>query len=194
MCLYQKEITSIPNAVSYWNNTFTNLIWKNIWSLPCKYFITIKTKEVSPKLIHRICPSNLFMQRYKKDISEFCSFCKQAPEDLHHLFWSCPHLQIFWKNVTTFIRQHIDKNFVLDYQNVLFGFFLVPSPQVDQYYIINLILFLAKAHIHNRKFTNQIPCTYRLEKEIKQYINTNTQSENKKAIKTLELFSLFPCF
>ena len=192
--LFQKEIISIPNAVSYWNNTFTNLVWKNIWSLPRKFFITNKTKEVSLKIIHRVYPTNLFMQRYKKDISELCSFCKQAPEDLHHLFWSCPHLQIFWRNVTTLIHQHIEKNCVLDYQNVLFGFPLTPLPQADQYYIINLILFLAKTHIHNRKFNNQIPCIYRLEGEIRQYINTISQSVNKKALRTQQVFCLFPCF
>lgn len=129
--LYQKEITSTLNAVSYWNNTFTNLIWENIRSLPYKYFIRNKTKEVSLKLIYRIYPSNCFMQKNKKDINKLCSCCKQAPEDLHHLFWSCPHLQIFWTNVITFIRQHIDKNFVLDYQNVMFGFLSVPPLQID---------------------------------------------------------------
>ena len=133
------------------------------------------------------------MKRYKKDINESCSFCKQAPEDIYHLFWSCPHLQLFWNNLTTFIRQHISSNFTLSYQDVLFGFFSVPSPQTDQYYIINLILFLAKAHIHNRKFTNQIPSSCRLKKEIKQYIYTVTYSQNKKAIKTIQLFSMFPC-
>lgn len=192
--LFQKENISTPNAVSYWNNLFPNLIWRNIWSLPYKYFITNKTKEVSLKLIHRTYPSNLFMQRYKKDINGLCSFCEQAPEDSQHLFWSCPHLKSFWKSITSFIRQHFDKNFVLDYQNVLFGFFSVAASKFNQYYIINLILFLAKTHIHNRKFTNQKPCSVRLMNEIKQYINLISQSENKKAIKTITLFSLFPCF
>ena len=189
--LLLKEKVSTPNAVSYWNNLFTNLIWKNIWSLPYKYYITNKIKEVSLKLIHRIYPSNLFMQRYKKDINERCSFCKQAPEDLQHLFWSCPHLQSFWKNVSTFIRLHVDKNFVLDYQNVLFGFFSVTASQLRQYFIINL-LFLAKSHIHNHKFTNEKPCIHRFRNKIKQYINLISQSGNKKAIKTIEVFSLFP--
>ena len=99
------------------------------------------------------------MQRYKKDINELCSFCKEAPEDLQHLFWSCPHLQSFWKNVSTFIRLHVDKNFVLDDQNVLFGFFSVMASQLRQYFIINL-LFLAKSHIHNRKFTKEKPCIH----------------------------------
>lgn len=192
--LFQKENVSTPNAVSHWNHLFPNLIWKNIWSLPYKYFITNKAKEVSLKLIHRIYPSNLFMQRYKKDINQLCSFCKQAPEDSQHLFWSCPHLQSFWKNVTLFIRQHLDRNFVLEYQNVLFGFFSVTASKLNQYYIINLILFLAKAHIHSRKFTNQILCIDRFKNEIKQYINLISHSENKKAIKAITLFSIFPCF
>ena len=61
----------------------------------------------------RICSASFVVHPpwYTKDINELCSFFKQA----------------FWKNVSTFIRLHVDKNFVLDYQNVLFGFFSVPN-------------------------------------------------------------------
>lgn len=40
----------IVNAILYWNNTFTNRIYKKIWSLPNKYTITNKVKQVSLKL------------------------------------------------------------------------------------------------------------------------------------------------
>lgn len=50
-CLFQKDMVSVPNVVSYWNNSFPNLNWKKIWCLLSKFLIINKVKDVSLKLI-----------------------------------------------------------------------------------------------------------------------------------------------
>lgn len=52
--LCQTQKVSIPSAVSHWSKTFTNLIWKKIWSLSYKYFII--NKSCIPKLIQESIP------------------------------------------------------------------------------------------------------------------------------------------
>ncbi len=52
----------------------------------------------------------------------------------------------------------------------LFDFFSVPPSKSNQYYITNLIPFLAKDQIHKCKFSKQKPCFLHFEDDFKQYI------------------------
>lgn len=142
-------------------------------------------------MIHRFYPCKLFLRRYKKDIDVDCSFCKQCEEDLYHLFWSCPFSSAFWQDICTFISQNILSGVSLTYVNVLFGFHSYPANNKDHYYIINLLVLLAKYHIHKSKFANHNPLFLIFEKELKQYLTTIQYSSNKKAIKTTELCILY---
>lgn len=62
LALYQKEIISTNNDVSYWNNIFKNLNWKNIRSLPCKYF----KSQIKSSSTESIPPSYLYKDIKKK--------------------------------------------------------------------------------------------------------------------------------
>ncbi len=93
--LFQKEHVSVPHVLSYWNNTYSNLVWEKIWHLPSKYFLTNKIKEISFKIIHCIYPCKTFLRKFKKDSDTSCSFCDQVPEDIQHLFWDCPYSSLF---------------------------------------------------------------------------------------------------
>uniref|UniRef100_A0A3B5R4M7 Reverse transcriptase domain-containing protein n=1 Tax=Xiphophorus maculatus TaxID=8083 RepID=A0A3B5R4M7_XIPMA len=192
--LFQKDIVSVPNVISYWNNFAPNLNWKKIWCLPSKYLIINKIKEVSFKIIHRFYPCKFFLQRYKKDIDTNCSFCQLYVEDLCHLFWSCYFSCIFWQDICTFISQRILDNFSLTYINMLFGFFSYPTNKTKHFYIINLILLVAKYHIHKSKFSNQKPRFSAFKVEFKQYITSLQYSRNRKAIKTVDMCSRFNIF
>ena len=55
-----------------------------------------------------------------------------------------------------------------------------------EYYIINLLVLLAKYHKHKSKFSNHKPSFFIFKKELKQYITTILHSINRKAIKTTE--------
>ena len=142
------------------------------------------------QIIHRFYPCKLFLQRYKKDIDVSCSFCNNSLENLHHLFCSCHLSCAFWQKLCTSFPQKIDFNFTLSYEDVLFGSFTYNPAKSDQYYIINLIVLLAKYHIHKCKFSSQKPLFLVFVKELKQYL-TIQRSQNKKAVKTTDLCLLF---
>nr|XP_054593054.1 uncharacterized protein LOC129159926 [Nothobranchius furzeri] len=65
-----KDKTHTPDAIVNWNNLFYDLDWEKIWTLPSKFLLTNKVKEVSFKIIHRFYPTKSFLKRYKKDIDE----------------------------------------------------------------------------------------------------------------------------
>ena len=57
--LFQKDITTVPAAVHYWEGFFPDLQWCKVWSLPYKYLLTNKVREVTFKLIQRYYPAKL---------------------------------------------------------------------------------------------------------------------------------------
>ena len=63
-----------------------------------------------------------------------------------------------------------------------------------EYYMINLLVLLAKYHIHKSKCSNHKPFFLIFEKELKQYITTILHSINRKAIKTTKLCTLYNIF
>ena len=192
--LFQNNIISIPSAVSYWSRFVDGLNWKVIWNLPYKYLLTNKVREVSFKLIHRYYPTSHYLLRFKKDICTDCSVCEAHPETVLHLFWNCDHADTFWKDMTRFIIDNIDPDFCLHWQNVLFGFQNNSSKKRNEDFIINLLIILAKFHIHKSKFSHSKPSFLSFEIDAKQYILTICDSKNKKAVKTMQLCTLFNIF
>lgn len=111
--LFQKDITSIPTAVSFWNSRLGNLRWRSIWGLFNKFLLRNKIIEISFKIIHRYYPTNVYLTRFNSDIETNCSFCGLYPEDLFHLFWDCEyvHVQTFWVDVCQFMDQYINVDY-----------------------------------------------------------------------------------
>lgn len=93
--LFQEDFVTVPYVMSYWNGFVNDISWKKVWTLPHKFFITNKIREVTFKLIHRCYPDKCNLKRLKNDINTNCSFCLVNPETSVHLFWTCPHSMSF---------------------------------------------------------------------------------------------------
>uniref|UniRef100_A0A669DIK2 Reverse transcriptase domain-containing protein n=1 Tax=Oreochromis niloticus TaxID=8128 RepID=A0A669DIK2_ORENI len=189
--LFQKDRTCVPTAVAYWNNLYQDLEWEKIWTLPSKFLLNNKVKEISFKVIHRFYPTRSFLVRYKKDIDVNCTFCNCVKEDISHLFWSCLYTNLFWQEFCVFVVSLIFSEFSLCYEKILFGFFKYPMHRANEFYLINLLILLAKFHIHKSKFSNAKPSFKCFLNETKQYVKTIQHSQNLKAVKTINLCSLF---
>ncbi len=59
----------------------------------------------------------------------------------------------------------------------LFGFFNMQKDQINEYFIINLLLL---HRIHRSKFTHQNPLFIVFKKEVQQYFQTISSSKNLK--------------
>lgn len=120
--LFQGNIVSVPPAISYWNSRVNNLCWKKIWSLPQKFFVVNKVKEVSFKIIHRCYPVRSFFIKFKYvDLDLNCAFCDTNIETVIHLFWKCKFTRKLRQDICRFILDNIFCDFKLLLQNVLFG-------------------------------------------------------------------------
>ena len=166
--MFQCDITTTPYVVAYWSNFVDNLNWKNIWTLPYKYVLTNKVREVSFKILHRYYPAKHYLLKFKKDICVNCSFCEVSPETMVHLFWQCSYSNKFWKDVSRYIIDNIYSDFALCWENVLLGFVNHKSNKHKEFFVINLIIILAKFHIHKSKFSHKKPLFLIFENETKQ--------------------------
>lgn len=168
--LYQKDIVTIPYIIPYWNRLIENIPWKNVWSLPFKYMLTNKVREVTFKLIHRFYPAKCVLKRYKPDIESECSFCKRSDEDISHLFWKCSYTEKFWSDVLEFIHTFFIMDFSFCFKDVFFGVVNLKTDKEGKYFIINLLFLLAKYHIHKCKFRGSKPFFPVFESEVNEYL------------------------
>ncbi len=51
--LFLNDYVSTPQAVSKWNRSVENILWKKVWTLPNRYLLVNKVKYISFKLIHQ---------------------------------------------------------------------------------------------------------------------------------------------
>ena len=84
----------------------------------------------------------------------------------------------------------IYEDFILLWRDVLLGFFTYDRNKLKRFYVINLIILLAKVHIHKCKFTNEKTNVLTLQKDIELYFKTVKYSTNKKAVRIVSVFSL----
>ncbi len=142
----------------------------------------------------RFYPIKVFLKRLKSDIDTSCSFCDDPNETDMHIFWDCPHTQIFWIEFSNVINRNVLQGFSLLFKDVLFGFFNIQKYQINECFIINLLLLLATFHIHRSKFTHQIPLFIVFFKRGSTVYPNYFISKNLEALKTVNLLHLFNLF
>lgn len=186
--LLQKDLTVISHSISHWSQFVNDITWRRVWLLPNRYLITNKVKEVTFKLIHRIYPAKSYIKtKFKLDIDENCTFCHSCPESVVHLFWFCPFVYKMWHDLCVFISGVIEEGFDIFWENVLFGLPDSNTHNKTHTYIINLIILMAKFHIHRSKYMGNKPSFSAFLNEMRQYIYSILCSPKLKAIRTVNV-------
>ncbi|KAL3973461.1 solute carrier family 38 (sodium-coupled neutral amino acid transporter), member 4 [Sarotherodon galilaeus] len=152
--LFQSTITTLPYVIFFWNRLSDGIMWNEVWKLP-----------------NQIYPSKDYLQsKFKLDIDTSCSFCKTSKESTIHLFWFCNIVQEFWQSLCVFISENIFKGFVLFWKYVLFGLHKNQKQfNFDNRYMINLLILMAKFHIHKSKCLGRHPSFYVFSFELVHY-------------------------
>ena len=79
-----------------------------------------------------------------------CYFCSLETETLEHLFWLCPVINNFWKEVTTVLKPYIDLDGLLSTTSVLLG---IRSNRNSRF--LNHLINLIKSYIYLTKCLGQ---------------------------------------
>ena len=106
-----------------------------------------KMRSFQFKILHRVLTTNIFLKKCKIKQDDKCTFCKNVPESIEHLFWDCSLVKKFWKNVSEKFKLYFNLNNYLNKKNVLLG-----VTQGGHKELANLIINSCKRYIYKTKF------------------------------------------
>ena len=140
-----KENLETPTSHVKWENEIqlnNNFSWQHIHQLPFKCCLSTSTQWFQYRLCHRILATNYLLQKIGIKDSNICSFCKNEPETLCHLFYNCPMVFDFWNELKQWLQSkcnHLD-NVIFSKTDIMLG--ITTQNKVDL--TLNFILLNTK--------------------------------------------------
>ena len=120
--------------------------------------------EFNYKLLNNLLCNNLFLSKWKQDITKFCSTCKTEVENSEHLIFTCNNVKNIW--YTLGISLKID----IQWKHIVIGFFHENNIKVKT--LNNLISFTAM-----KIYKFKMVC--RLEKTVETSVNIHMNLKKK---------------
>lgn len=106
----------------------------------------VKLQDFQYKINNKILVTNSFLCKIGKIDSNLCSFCKEHPEKINHLFLECDKVKEFWNSLKLWFNINANIVINLDKRNIIFSY-------QGQNELINYIHVLAKYYIYKTKFS-----------------------------------------
>lgn len=79
--------------------------WEDMWDYPLQPLVATRDKLIQFKILHRIYYTPQRLHRIYPTSSAACWRCSGVPAGFLHIFWDCPQIQEYWKEVTQFIHK-----------------------------------------------------------------------------------------
>ena len=117
--------------------------WK-LYFLNIKQWHEVKIRDFQYKINNKILVTNSFLANINKIDSELCTYCKEQPEKIHHLFLTCPKVRMFWQELRTWLYTSVKIDLSLKDRNILISF----SGKNE---LVNYIYVLAKFYSYQNK-------------------------------------------
>lgn len=109
----------------------TSKSWDKIYRSVHKGSINVSIQETNYKIISRWYRTPSILHRFDASYPDKCWRCQRETGDLLHIWWSCPIIQAYWKQVHKLIEKIT--TYVLDYTPAQFLLHL-PKPKVTSYF------------------------------------------------------------
>lgn len=95
------------------NITLTEKEWENIYTHIHKGTINVQIQENAFKVLSRWYRTPLTLHHFNPALTQHCWRCQTDIGSLLHIWWTCPKIQLFWKEVHRIITQVT--TYTLDY-------------------------------------------------------------------------------
>lgn len=86
--------------------------------------VNVRHQLIQFKVMHRLHFSKTKLHRIYPNISPLCDRCKSAEGSLAHLFWTCPNLYNFWREIFQWFSEMYNCEIKPDPIVALFGYSL----------------------------------------------------------------------
>ena len=140
-----------------------NLDWKEIYLIPHKVTLDIRTRIFQYKLLNRILYTNNLLYKMKLSETPLCTFCGLNEESPEHLFFYCHFSTSFWMQTVNWLKNidlKIDK---LDVKDVILGF----TKMKAHWTLFNHIIIVGKQTIYSNRSRRTNPTLPQLIEKLK---------------------------
>ena len=149
--------------------------WRKIYRLPYNITKNTRLQWLQYRIAHRILGTNEFLFKIKIKQSNKCEFCKDTPETIEHIFWTCPKIIDLWENLNNWIYTMTQIELPLNMCIVLFG--IIETNERN--YIRNLIILITKYYIYRCKMSCEQVNIFALKNYLKENLTIEKFIFNK---------------
>ena len=143
--------TTLSTRESKWHNelgcTFGIDFWNKTYNLTSNIKYENKIKYLQYQINRNSLFTNYKVNKFKRHISPFCSFCIQAQnpvtpcELVSHIFYDCDYVLNLWQEIINWLKT-LNINIPLDRKALLFGLSDQASTSVQNYLILYTKYFI----------------------------------------------------
>lgn len=157
----QRTIIFTPRAQLEWHRTLScgsaRLPWESIYRNLYNATIENKLRSFQIKLNLGAIVTNDSLYSFGKIESNKCTFCKNATENVYHLFCLCPVTCKYWENVTAWLSMKLRISLIFSAEQLLFG---VHNDEPCKTFV-NCVLLCARYVIYQCKYAESPPTMLR---------------------------------
>ena len=163
--------TETSNACKNWEKLLgKDIDWPKIFSKANRIEET-KLKWFQLKICHRILVTNCILMKMGVVQTNLCNFCEISKDSIDHYLWKCVHVQRFWKEFESWLKDkctHCDK-LSLNLAFVLFG----RDEMVKTDDGFDFILIQAKYFVYKCRINKIKPKLAKFKEEFKKIYNVD---------------------
>lgn len=162
-----------PTCQNRWLSLYPNLDkdWKKIYSDVFVFTRDTYLQWLQVRIVHRILPTNILLQKMKIKNDKTCTFCKTNDETLLHLFYECVHVKPLLQYISNKLKTKYP-NYDLNSEDLLLGL-------CKKEFSIDTLFLNVKRYVYNCKIKQYIPSIHGLTLSLRLawniHKNTNSQ-------------------
>ncbi|XP_078590159.1 uncharacterized protein LOC144870234 [Branchiostoma floridae x Branchiostoma japonicum] len=166
--LLTNNVVQTPVKIqTYWEEILDIIIpWKQVFRLIYKTTICPRLRFFQFRMLHKFLPTRKMLYIWKLSDSPICIHCGNEQEDTLHLFWECPRVSQFWRDVKKWHERVSSEPLHIDLASVILGDLTVNSPRLNNTLILMAKFFIYKQqekHLSLNHFISYIKTSYKLE-------------------------------
>ena len=132
---------------------------RKVFKLHFKVLGDVKSQDFQYRFINRCIYTNALLKQIVLVQLELCTFCNKEEETINHLFFECLFYQLFWREISNFLRQSNIYQETLSLKTVFVGDISKECPKIANHKLLSLgnNLYInqdIKKQSHNTMFLN----------------------------------------
>lgn len=98
------------------------------------------------RMLGKTLTTNVKVSKWNEEVSDRCTFCKEKPETLYHLFIDCPCTKKLWKALTKWLGYFHDIKIILSKELII-----LCDSRIRNAKLINFVLMVTKYYIYKTR-------------------------------------------